>query len=226
MATLKLIGITQVRARLVVATGLHIGAGDLAMRIGGIDNPVVRHPVTEEPYIPGSSLKGKVRSLLEWTSGAIQNEKPLGLHQRGDPGVEAILRLFGVGGGDASDDIGPSRLSVSDAPLSDGHRAPGRNAPVTEAKFENSINRIQGTATNPRQTERVVAGTEFDFRASIRRFEGDPDLVGLFLKGLKLLEMDALGGSGSRGYGKVRFADLTVDGAAASLPNDPFAVAA
>ncbi|MFQ3666742.1 MAG: type III-A CRISPR-associated RAMP protein Csm3 [Sphingomonadaceae bacterium] len=226
MATLKLVGITQIRARLVVATGLHIGAGDLAMRIGGIDNPVVRHPVTDEPYVPGSSLKGKIRALLEWTSGAIRDEKPLSLDQRGEPGVEPILRLFGVGGGDASNDIGPSRLSVSDAPLGAAFRAPGRNAPVTEAKFENSINRIQGTATNPRQTERVVAGTEFDFCAAIRRFEGDEGLVDLFLKGLRLLEMDALGGSGSRGYGKVRFEDLTIDGKPASLPGDPFEAAA
>lgn len=226
MEPLTLTGITQIRARLAVVTGLHIGAGDLAMRIGGIDNPVVRHPATEEPYIPGSSLKGKIRALLEWTSGAVTSDKPLGLADRGKPGVEPILRLFGVGGGDTSTDIGPSRLSIADAPLTEPFRAPGRNAQVTEAKFENSIHRIQGTATNPRQTERVVSGTEFAFAASIRRFAGDPDLVQLFLRGLRLLEMDALGGSGSRGYGKVRFEDLSVDGAPATLPDNPFAAAA
>lgn len=226
MQTWKLLGIQQVRARLELVTGLHIGAGDLGMRIGGIDNPVVKHPLTDFPYIPGSSLKGKLRSLLEWTTGAIRDEKPLGLAQLAEPGVAPILKLFGVGGGDASRDIGPSRLAIADAMLAAEFAASGRNTPLTEAKFENTINRIEGTATNPRQTERVVAGTAFDFQASIRCFEGDPDLTALLLRGLALLQLDALGGSGSRGYGKVRFVGLSIDGVAAELPADPFAAAA
>lgn len=222
----KLVGITRIEARLVVRTGLHIGAGDLEMHIGGIDNQVVRHPGTGHPYVPGSSLKGKMRTLLEWSTGALVGESPLSLKQRDTDGVEPILRLFGVGGGDASADIGPSRLSVADAFLTEPFQQPGRNTPLTEAKFENSINRITGTATNPRQTERVVAGTEFHFHAAIRRFEGDDDLLPLLLRGMALLQFDALGGSGSRGYGKVAFEGLTVDGEARDLPADPFAKAA
>ena len=216
--------IQKVEARLQVLTGLHIGAGDLEMRIGGIDNPVIRD-AQGFPYIPGSSLKGKMRSLLEWRSGALTGDKPLGRAAADDERARPILMLFGVGGGDSVPEFMPSRLSVADAPLSEKDRLPGRNAPLTEAKFENSINRIEGTATNPRQTERVVPGTSFDFTATIRVFENDPDLVTLLLQGMALLELDALGGSGSRGYGKVKFEDVTVDGAPVTLPN-PFPQAA
>jgi CRISPR-associated protein Csm3 len=224
--TLKLIGISRVSASLSLRTGLHIGAGDLQMRIGGIDNPVVKHPVTDLPYIPGSSLKGKIRALLEWSTGALVGNSPLGLKQADQPGVREILMLFGIGGGETDVSIGPSRLAIADCELAPEYADRGRNQPLFEAKFENSINRIEGTATNPRQTERVVAGTRFLFEASIRRFEGDPDLVHLLLRGMALLERDALGGSGSRGYGKVRFEDIAVDGAPRALPADPFATAA
>ena len=92
------------------------------------------------------------------------------------------------------------------------------NQLLTEAKSENTIDRITSTAGNPRQTERVPAGAEFDFKLTLRQFEGDkPELLDLVLKGLKLLELDSLGGSGSRGYGKVKFTDLTVDGKACNL---------
>jgi CRISPR-associated protein Csm3 len=219
--TLKLSSIQSVKARLEVLTGLHIGAGDLEMRIGGIDNPVIKDAYGD-PYIPGSSLKGKMRSLLEWRSGALTSDKPLGKGAADDERARPILMLFGVGGGDAVPNLMPSRLSVADAPLREGDRSPARNAPLTEAKFENSINRIEGTATNPRQTERVVPGTSFDFSATIRVFKNDPDLVTLLLEGMALLEMDALGGSGSRGYGKVAFRDVTVDGEPCTLP-PPFA---
>ena len=92
------------------------------------------------------------------------------------------------------------------------------NQLLTEAKSENTIDRITSTAGNPRQTERVPAGAEFDFKLTLRQFEGDkPELLDLVLKGLKLLELDSLGGSGSRGYGKVKFTELTVDGEARNL---------
>lgn len=224
--THKLVGITKIESTLKLITGLHIGAGDLAMHIGGIDNPVVKHPVSGLPYIPGSSLKGKIRALLEWRSGAITDGRPLGTSQREQPGVESILMLFGIGGGETDANLGPSRLSVADAFLTEEFQNPGRNAPLTEAKFENSINRVTGTATNPRQTERVVAGTHFAFSATIRQFEGDPKLVPLLLEGLALLQLDALGGSGSRGYGKVEFADLRVDSQPHALPENPFVTAA
>ncbi|MCS6987686.1 MAG: type III-A CRISPR-associated RAMP protein Csm3 [Sphingomonadaceae bacterium] len=225
----KLVAIRRIEAELEVVTGLHIGAGDLEMRIGGIDRPVIRDPVTELPYVPGSSLKGRMRALLEWTTGALVGDSPLGLRQAGQPGVREILLLFGLGGGDADPGFGPSRLSVADAFLVDACRPDrGRNAPLTEAKFENQIHRISGTAIHPRQTERVVPGVRFRFDARLRRFENDPDLMPLLFRGMALVELDALGGSGSRGYGKVRFENVTVDGKACPewRPADPFQLAA
>lgn len=216
---MKLTKIITVRARLELLTGLHIGAGDGEMHIGGVDNQVIRHPVTREPYIPGSSLKGKIRSLLEWRSGAVQ-EGPLGFDDCGKPGVLPILRLFGMSGDaqlaeEQSRQIGPTRLAFWDCCL-DGDwvkRVREDNLPLTEVKSENSINRIAGTALNPRQTERVPAGACFAFRLSCKRLDDDDEkLLDMALAGLKLLELDSLGGSGSRGYGKVRFAELRIDG--------------
>lgn len=215
---MRLNKITTITASLKLLTGLHIGAGDGMMHIGGVDNPVIRHPVTEAPYIPGSSLKGKIRSLLEWRSGAVQ-EDPLGWKERDKPGVLPILQLFGLGGSEKLDaeeaeKIGPTRLSFWDCPLQEEWTKKMRsdNLPLTEVKSENSINRISGTAQNPRQTERVPAGAVFDFRLSFKQLDGDTaDLLQTALAGLKLLEMDSLGGSGSRGYGKIKFENLKVD---------------
>ncbi len=99
---------------------------------------------------------------------------------------------------------------------------------VVPTRFENQINRISGTATNPRQTERVVPGVRFRFDARLRRFANDPDLLPLLFQGMALVELDALGGSGSRGYGKVRFEEVRVDGRphADWRPADPFRMAA
>lgn len=232
---MKLTNIIEIKAKLVLKTGLHIGAGDSEMHIGGIDNTVIKNPITQSPYIPGSSLKGKIRSLLEWRSGDVK-ESPLSLkdlpNATNPNNVKDILRLFGVTGDSKNDDallreLGVSRLAFWDCHLNADWEAKikGDNLSLTEAKSENTINRITATADNPRQTERVPAGAEFDFKLTVRQFEGDSDeLVELVLKGLRLLELDSLGGSGSRGYGKVEFQDLTVDGNARNLSEiNPFA---
>jgi len=222
---MQLTDITSITADLELLTGLHIGAGDGEMHIGGVDNPVIRHPLTREPYIPGSSLKGKVRSLLELRSGALQDESPLGWEQRDEPGVRPILRLFGVGGSEKLDlkeamELGPTRLSFWDCFLKEEwvRKIRDNNQPLTEVKSENKINRISGVAEHPRQTERVPAGAVFDFRLSFKRLDQDEDnLLETVLAGLKLLEMDSLGGSGSRGYGKVSFENLKIDGRESEL---------
>ena len=216
--------IHHITADLVLETGLHIGAGDSEIHIGGIDNAVIKHPVSGEPYIPGSSLKGKIRSLLEWKSGAVQ-ETPLGKKEYDDStgaqqtAVKHILQLFGISG-DTQDEtfqkhIGHTRLAFWDCPLDPGYAAKQRedNLSWTEAKSENRINRISGTAEHPRQTERVPAGARFTFRLSLKTYDSDDDsLRHTLLQGLKLLEWDSLGGSGSRGYGKIRFENLCIDG--------------
>ena len=223
---MKLTNIVEIKAKLVLQTGLHIGAGDSEMHIGGIDNSVIKHPLTQSPYIPGSSLKGKIRTLLEWRSGAVQNN-PLTLKDisKNPEEVKNILRLFGISGDTKNSEqevaeIGVSRLAFWDCALNEAWEKAIRddNQLLTEAKSENTIDRITSTAGNPRQTERVPAGAEFDFKLTLRQFEDDkPELLDLVLKGLKLLELDSLGGSGSRGYGKVKFTELTVDGEARNL---------
>lgn len=215
---MKLINISTINGRIILQSGLHIGAGDTEMHIGGTDNPVVTHPHTREPFIPGSSLKGKVRSLLELRSGMMihGDGKPLsaGVFKKnifGSERAEAmkILKIFGVSGadGDAAMEIGPTRASFADCPVNKecGEIVRANNWSFTEVKSENSINRIKGTAQNPRFTERVPAGMIFDFSITLKEMEGDENLQDFLLEGLKLLESDALGGSGSRGYGRVRF---------------------
>lgn len=211
-------------ATLVLETGLHIGAGDGEIHIGGIDNTVMKHPISGEPYIPGSSLKGKIRNLLEWKSGSVQ-EAPLSKKEyessQGSQkqAVKHILQLFGVSGdtqdGSFQKEIGHTRVSFWDCNLCPEYAEHLRNdnLPFTEVKSENRINRISGTAEHPRQTERVPAGAEFKFKLSIKEFDNDgTELMDTLLQGLKLLEWDSLGGSGSRGYGKVKFSKLTRNG--------------
>lgn len=222
----QLTAITTITATLELVTGLRIGAGDSEMHIGGVDNTVIKHPHTQSPYIPGSSLKGKMRSLLEWRSGAVQEEalgwkdfeKTSGATQAE---VKRILQLFGISGDaklgiEQMSTMGPTRISFWDCSLNADWERQIRegNFPLTEVKSENRINRISGVAEHPRQTERVPAGAQFDFRLSIKKLAGDsPELIETVLQGLKLLELDSVGGSGSRGYGKVKFVNLKIDDA-------------
>lgn len=218
---MKLKGIKDINGVIILKSGLHIGAGDMEMHIGGTDNQVIKHPHTQKPFIPGSSLKGKVRSLLEMRSGLVgmSDGKPVSatelskLQTQGKDAGECmnILKLFGCGGAESEEKskIGPTRLSFADCALNTAwtEKAEELNYAFTEVKSENSINRISGTAQNPRFTERVPSGAEFDFSITMKVFEEDDeeDLTAYLLKGLKLLELDALGGSGSRGYGRVAF---------------------
>jgi CRISPR-associated protein Csm3 len=216
---MKLINMINITGHIKLESGLHIGAGDTELRIGGTDKSVVKHPYTNEPYIPGSSLKGKVRSLLEMKSGLLTKAgsgEPLSvnilkkdLSDKEKKEAIAILKIFGVSGADDKDteQIGISRASFADCSLNQPSReaVTAGNWSYFEAKSENSIDRIKGVAENPRFIERVVSGLAFDFSITLKVLEGDEDLQDLLLKGLKLLEHDALGGSGSRGYGRVKF---------------------
>lgn len=224
---MQLTAIKTLIGEIELLTGLHIGGGDADMHIGGIDNSVVKHPVTQEPYIPGSSIKGKMRSLLEWELGIVgkTNGKPLGyshvkeLNENQQRVAKNILKLFGGAPEQERDEkllreIGPTRLAFWDCSLDDKwvKDMEDRNLLLTEVKMENSIDRIRGVAENPRQTERVPAGAKFRFRLTLREHEGDGDLLNTILKGLRLIEISGLGGSGSRGYGKVQFKNLECEG--------------
>ncbi|SDH35783.1 type III-A CRISPR-associated RAMP protein Csm3 [Nitrosomonas sp. Nm132] len=221
---MQLTQIKQITGTLALKTGLHIGGGDSEMRIGGIDNPIIKDPVSGLPYIPGSSLKGKIRSLLEWRFGLVTatDGKPFSfqhLKAIDSPQARDLLKLFGGAPGSETgaiaNEIGPTRLAFWDCPLNMQWKQGelGEHTSATEAKTENSIDRIKGVAANGaiRQTERVVAGAQFNFRLSLKVHD-EENLLDRVLTGLKLLECDSLGGSGSRGYGKIKFLDLQVDG--------------
>lgn len=220
---MQLTHIGEIQGQIHLVSGLHIGSGNTEMHIGGTDNPVIKNPFTKEPYIPGSSIKGKMRSLLEWRAGVVEKTdgKPLGFsHLRSlstqmAPTGRNILKLFGgAPEGSGQDEaivreIGPTRLAFWDCNLAPTwvEEMGKRNLLLTENKSENSINRIKGVATSPRNTERVPAGARFDFRLTIRIID-DEDLLDDVLRGLRLLELTGLGGSGSRGYGKLKFTNL------------------
>lgn len=224
---MKLQSIKQLTGKIVLKSGLHIGAGDGELHIGGTDSSVIKHPKNQQPYIPGSSLKGKIRALLELSSGLMSRTggKPVSiqiyesaLDEEKQP-ILNILKLFGAAADEKSGDIsglGTARLSFSDCFVC----AECENDILTEVKAENSINRVNGTAISPRFIERVPQGIKFDFSLSIKEFDEDntEELLNLLRKGMRLLEQDSLGGSGSRGYGKIKFEELALDGTPFTLP--------
>ncbi len=218
---MKLRNIMPITGTIRLMSGLHIGASKDNIEIGGLDQPVIKHPITGAPYIPGSSLKGKMRSLLEIyyfidnpdTRKAIANDgKPCGC---GKASCYAC-RIFGAHSPDRDEKLGPTRLIVRDAMLCAEDDIKFRNGDLPmEVKYENLINRVRGVAEHPRPLERVPAGVCFDLHMAVKLFEDDKDdIVDFIYKGLKLVELDALGGCGSRGCGQVKFEDLKCDGQA------------
>lgn len=202
--------IKKIQGKIYLKTGLHIGGGTEGIEIGGIDNPVIKDPKTGYPFIPGSSLKGKMRSLLELKMDQYNKEK-------GEPcscGKCDICKVFG--NTNKNSEVGITRAVFRDAFLSQESidMLKQRNILATEAKTENTIDRIKGRALHPRQSERVISGLSFDFEIAVRVFKDDKEkeIIDLLKQGMNLLEQDALGGSGSRGYGKIQFQQLTLDG--------------
>lgn len=223
----KLTKIIEITATLDVTTGLRIGGGDSEMHIGGVDAPIIKDPFTNLPYIPGSSLKGKIRSLLELTSGRCRDGNPLSMKDAADDDFsKAIVYLFGESADAKSSTPTLGRLAFWDAKMQNADEIKkATGGYVTEVKTENVINRIKGTAEHPRQMERIPAGAKFEFKLTMKQFSGDDidQLQDTLKKGLKLLEMDSLGGSGSRGYGKIKFAELKFGGISVELSEvNPF----
>ena len=200
----RLVKKIKISTTLELITGLHIGGSSENVEIGGIDNPVIKIVTKDsQPYIPGSSIKGKMRCLLEQISGTAK----VG-------GNKEIDNLFG--GADAKNPS-PSKIIVRDAYLKKESEEELRNCdnldmPYTEAKMEVAIDRVSGTAarSGPRTIERIPAGVVFDVEFGVNVWDSDKaeDLLGLLKKGIAALENDYLGGSGSRGYGQIKFRDL------------------
>jgi CRISPR-associated protein Csm3 len=185
-------------------TGLHIGGTQEGQGIGETDNPIIRNPLTRLPYIPGSSLKGKTRCLLEVKHGQYSENK--GQAMPCSCGDCPICNLYG-----SFNNTIPTRLIFRDASLTKESEAqleealPGFYA---EAKTEIIMDRKTGRVARfgPRDVERVPQGTEFDFNLVIRLFEGDnrKEFFSYLAEAFEMLENDYLGGSGTRGYGQIK----------------------
>ncbi len=192
-----------IKCKLTVLTGMHIGGSSVFSAIGAVDSPVIRDAMTGEPMLPGSSLKGKMRTLL---AKAIKNDY---ITQECADDPDELKRLFGTAGNSRrGGKVKGARLQFSDAFLLNADALKKRSG-MTEVKFENTISRITSVAM-PRQIERVVRGTEFAIQMVYdmeKAGEIKEDFENI-AKALKLLSMDYLGGHGSRGYGKVAFSDF------------------
>jgi len=231
--TIQLKGRIFLKFNIKTVTGLHIGGSETGIEIGGIDKVVIRDPLTNRPYIPGSSLKGKIRSLLEKYLGLPLN-RPIGhtyIHSCGK-GDETkypdchVCQIFGVPG--EVEFATPTRLVVRDVHLTDESariltEQARTDLPYTEVKTEVAIDRVT-SAANPRRIERVPAGASFGPAELVYSiYEGtddkgngiadpnqDVERFRILVKGLQLLEDDYLGGLGSRGSGKLKLEGITV----------------
>lgn len=191
----------EIKGKIILETGMHIGGSTQFSAIGAIDSPVIRDSFTDLPMIPGSSLKGKIRTLL---AKKYHNGK-LDVPNKDDIKVR---RLFGSSEGD----IKSSRLIFLDSILSNAEELKQIGVSSTEIKVENTINRMTAIAT-PRQIERAVRGSEFDF-SIIYNAEEESEIkedLSILKEGLKFLEYDYLGGNGSRGYGRVKIDGLKMN---------------
>lgn len=194
-----------IKCKLTVLTGMHIGGSSAFSAIGAVDSPVIRDTMTGKPMLPGSSLKGKMRSLL---AKAIKNHY---ITQECADDPEELKRLFGSSGNKRREENPKAaRLQFADAFLTNADDLIKRSS-LTEVKFENTISRMTSIA-NPRQIERVVRGSEFAINLlyDMENAEEIKEDFENIARALKLLSLDYLGGHGSRGYGKVSFSDFDI----------------
>jgi CRISPR-associated protein Csm3 len=224
-----------IKGYILLKSGLHIGGSDAGIHIGGIDKSVVKNPLTGLPYIPGSSLKGKMRFLLEHSD--IKNIRELIPPKKTIPVYDKYMNntiplVFGNIEHSKDTNFMPTRVIFRDSHIIGVIKEYNKESftindintnieeirelmgsDFVEAKTEVTIDRLSGTVGGggPRQIERVSAGTVFAFEITLRSFENDnaEEHFNLLKKGLKLVENDALGGSGSRGSGKIKFFGLT-----------------
>lgn len=200
-----------IQGKIVCKTGLHIGGSSDAIDIGGSDNVIIRDSVTGNPYIPGSSLKGKLRFLTELNdkdsaqSVIDNNGKP-----SDNPNCLAV-KLFGISADENQTQLKfPTRTIVRDSYPDDKTIELWNNESLisgAELKYENNIKRINSAAT-PRNIERIPKGSKFDFEIVFSVYEGDDDNISSVLDAMRLLEDNYLGGSGSRGFGQIKFENI------------------
>jgi CRISPR-associated protein Csm3 len=216
----QLLGKVIIKSKIMVKTGIRIGGPTEGLKIGGIDNPVIRD-AKGKPYIPGSSLKGKLRSLLELKEGLPLDEE-IGIHlceNLEDYKKCDVCKIFGVMDVTSNSDVVLTRLIVRDTYLDEEsiteEMRDNLPFPWTEVKTEINIDRRTGTVSRKgglRNPERVPAGAVFKDCEMIFNIyeEDDKNLLVKLFQAMKLLEDDYLGGMGSRGYGKVEFQDIEI----------------
>jgi CRISPR-associated protein Csm3 len=194
--------------------GLQIRGSGGGLEIGGVDPnlAVIRNPATGEPYIPGSSLKGKLRSVLERAEGKLTDGDPCRCGKE-----ECLICIIFGAHMNPNAKSSPTRIVVRDAFLSPDsqqqfHERQQAGKPVFEEKTENTIDRKSGAAKNPRTNERVLPGTKFDAKILLHVYDADDErkMVDFVRRGLGLIQSaGSLGAGGTRGYGRVRFLNLT-----------------
>lgn len=192
-----------IKGTLRVVTGMHIGSGGTFAVIGAVDDQVVKDVMTNRPMLPGSSIKGKLRTLIAMDCNkAIKNCSQ---------DCDEVKKLFG-GKIDGSEKMYSSKLIFSDMFMSNIKELEEKEISPTEVKFENTIDRITGEA-NPRQIERVIRGAEFGFEVIYNCTDNTVMYrdMELLKKSMELLQHDYLGGSGSRGYGRVKFVGINIE---------------
>lgn len=188
---------------IVCKTGLHVGGSKEELEIGGMENIVIIDPRSGQPIIPGSSLKGKLRSLLELRDGSYSSNGSPHNHKKDEECKVPDCKLCTIFGSSADMKRGPTRLIVRDSFIKNKEKV------ELEIKTENVINRLTGKAEHPRSQERVPAGSEFnvDMVYSIYN-KTDADNLSLIFALMNKLQDSYLGGSGSRGYGKIEFNNI------------------
>jgi CRISPR-associated protein Csm3 len=219
---MRKLGQKHIEGTIHCTSGLRIGGSDEELSIGGADLTCIKHPGTGDPYIPGTSLKGKMRSEMEKRLGKMNGSQPCGCG-RADC---MVCRVFGPHM-NPHHELGPTRIIVRDAQFREGKDA----LPLEhrfETKTENLIDRKIGTALHPRKVERVAAGAEFTLKIGIQHwdldqtctytssadkaFTGADALVEFVKDGLRELQNTGIGSGVSKGSGEVELRALTLDG--------------
>lgn len=215
---MKLTKKIKIKGQIKAETGLHIGGSENSLDIGGVDNNVIK-TMNGIPYIPGSSIKGKLRSLLAKSYGSVaikKQELPEDKQDvQTDENFPILRKLFGTTEDEKNREyeFEPTRLIVRDSFISETQDEAVKeyleNGIYTEEKTENVINRLKGGAEHPRDVERVLKDTCFSLNMVLDVYEGDDDLINELKNAMSLLEQDYLGGNGTRGYGQIAFQNLT-----------------
>lgn len=210
---MRKIGQKHITGTIHLLSGTRIGGSDDLLQIGATDLTIIKHPTTREPYLPGSSLKGKMRSELEKKAGKFggrDNNEPCGCVREDC----LVCRIFGPHKV-SRHNLGPSRIIVRDAQLLTGGDI--------EVKTENIIDRRTGTAQHPRKVERVASDSEFEFKIGVQYWDFDENLthngkrgadalIEFVKDGLRLLQETGIGAGTSKGYGEIEFLELELDG--------------